>query len=651
MRITGSKIFSKTFLSPSSRGLGHCPFTAITRVRIPLGTPFYLPIMMTRQQLANAIRALSMDAVQKANSGHPGAPMGLADVAQVLWQDFLRHHPANPSWVNRDRFVLSNGHASMLLYALLHLSGYALSIEDIKQFRQLHSKTPGHPEYGITPGVETTTGPLAQGFANAVGMALGERTLASEFNRPEFPIVDHYTYVIVGDGCLMEGLSHEVASLAGTLGLGKLIVFWDNNGISIDGEVKDWFSENVVERFHAYHWHVVSDIDGHDPDKIANAIKAAKNEKNKPSLICCKTQIAFGAPNKANTAEAHGSPLGEEEIVLVREKLNWHHAPFFIPPEIYAAWDSKEKGKKLEEAWQALFKKYQQMYPALAFEFLRRKERRLPENYLEKINELKKTMQAKSEKMATRKSSQIILNTLGPILPELLGGSADLTPSNLTAWSGSRVINAENQKGNYLHYGVREFGMCAIMNGLALYGGFIPYGGTFLTFVDYARNAVRMAAIMEQLGPSCLLLSRQKCPSQHRSDAQVEMISRGAYVLWEADENPEYIFIATGSEVSLALEAAKRLQTQHKSVRVVSMPCAEIFCQQPLEYQETVLPSSKTKRIAIEAGATAYWYKFVGMQGKVLGLDRYGESAPSDVVYQALGFTVEKLLEMIRGEE
>ena len=663
--------------------------------------------MMTRQQLANAIRALSMDAVQKANSGHPGAPMGLADVAQVLWQDFLRHHPANPSWVNRDRFVLSNGHASMLLYALLHLSGYALSIEDIKQFRQLHSKTPGHPEYGITPGVETTTGPLAQGFANAVGMALGERTLASEFNRPEFPIVDHYTYVIVGDGCLMEGLSHEVASLAGTLGLGKLIVFWDNNGISIDGEVKDWFSENVVERFHAYHWHVVSDIDGHDPDKIANAIKAAKNEKNKPSLICCKTQIAFGAPNKANTAEAHGSPLGEEEIVLVREKLNWHHAPFFIPPEIYAAWDSKEKGKKLEEAWQALFKKYQQMYPALAFEFLRRKERRLPENYLEKINELKKTMQAKSEKMATRKSSQIILNTLGPILPELLGGSADLTPSNLTAWSGSRVINAENQKGNYLHYGVREFGMCAIMNGLALYGGFIPYGGTFLTFVDYARNAVRMAAIMQQrvifvfthdsiglgedgpthqpvehismlrltpglrtwrpcdatesvvawqaaiehLGPSCLLFSRQNCPSQPRSDAQVEMISRGAYVLWEADENPEYIFIATGSEVSLALEAAKRLQTQHKSVRVVSMPCAEIFCQQPLEYQETVLPSSKTKRIAIEAGATAYWYKFVGMQGKVLGLDRYGESAPSDVVYQALGFTVEKLLEMIRGEE
>ncbi len=658
--------------------------------------------MLSRRQLANAIRALSMDGVQQANSGHPGAPMGLADVAQVLWQDFLCHNPRNPQWQNRDRFVLSNGHASMLLYSLLHLSGYALTIDDLKQFRQLHSKTPGHPEVHVTPGVETTTGPLGQGLANAVGMALAERTLAATFNRPSFPVVDHYTYAFVGDGCLMEGISHEVCSLAGTLGLGKLIVFWDNNGISIDGDLKDWFSENVPARFHAYHWHVVAEVDGHDPAAVHAAILQAQQVTDRPSLICCKTEIAFGAPNKANTAQAHGAPLGLDEIKLVREKLAWSHAPFVVPQAVYEAWDATQKGCVLEQQWQAMFEQYCVAYPALAQALLRRMTGTLPEGWADAMEAYKEATQAKSEKIATRKASQNCLDVLGPLLPELLGGSADLTPSNLTDWSGSTVISVQHPAGNYIHYGVREFGMSAIMNGVALHGGFIPYGGTFLTFVDYARNAVRMAALMKQRvifvythdsiglgedgpthqpvehaamlrltpglsvwrpcdavetvvawqaaivcqGPTCLLFSRQNLPTMSRTPTQVQAIAQGAYVLFDAHSAPDLILIATGSEVSLAMAAAQRLQQQGCAVRVVSMPCAEVFSQQPLAYQQAVLPPTVTKRVAIEAGAADYWYKFVGAHGKVVGLDRFGESAPSDVLFNALGFTAEHIVDV-----
>lgn len=659
--------------------------------------------MSTRQELANAIRALSMDAVQQANSGHPGAPLGLADLAQVLWQDFLRHNPTNPNWINRDRFVLSNGHASMLLYSLLHLTGYPVTIDDLKHFRQLHSKTPGHPEMDITPGVETTTGPLGQGLANAVGMAIAERALAANFNRPEFPVIDHYTYVIVGDGCLMEGISHEVCSLAGTLGLGKLIVFWDNNGISIDGEVKDWFTENVPERFRAYRWHVIADVNGHDPDAIQSAIKQAQAETTKPTLICCKTEIAFGAPNKANTAEAHGSPLGINEIELTRARLGWAYPPFVIPREIYSAWNAKEKGETLEFEWHTLFEKYAAAYPELAQELLRRKEQQLPAAWAQKMRDLMQATQQKAENIATRKASQNILNQIGPMLPELLGGSADLTPSNLTFWSGCQAISVAHPGGNYINYGVREFGMSAIMNGIALYGGFIPYGGTFLTFVDYARNAVRMAALMKQrvifvythdsiglgedgpthqpiehaamlrltpglsvwrpcdatesvvawqaaiehAGPTCLLFSRQNLPAMPRNEAQLQAIQQGGYVLVEAQTNtPDIILIATGSEVALAVAAADMLRAQGKAVRVVSMPSVDVFCKQPAAYQQAVLPDAVTKRVAIEAGAPDYWYKFVGLHGKVVGLNRFGESAPSEVIFKALGFTAEHIVEV-----
>ncbi|MBI5447860.1 MAG: transketolase [Gammaproteobacteria bacterium] len=661
--------------------------------------------MLTRQQLANAVRALSMDAVQHANSGHPGAPLGLADVAQVLWQDFLRHNPANPNWMNRDRFVLSNGHASMLLYSLLHLTGYPLSVEDLKQFRQLHAKTPGHPEWGVTPGVETTTGPLGQGLANAVGMAVAERTLAATFNRPGFNVIDHHTYVVVGDGCLMEGLSHEVSSLAGTLGLNKLIVLWDNNGISIDGEVKAWFTEDVPERFRAYQWHVIDKVNGHDPDAIHEAIQQAKNQTHRPTLICCKTEIAFGAPNKANTSEAHGSPLGAAEIELVRQRLGWSYPPFEIPEAIYAAWSAKEKGAIAEQVWQTLFENYAAAYPELAQELQRRKEKKLPVQWAQKIKEMIRHTQDKAESVASRKASQTVLNQIGPLLPELLGGAADLTPSVLTTWSGSRAISSAEPGGNYLYYGVREFGMSAMMNGIALYGGFIPYGGTFLTFVDYARNAVRMAALMRQrvifvythdsigLGedgpthqpvehaamlrltpglslwrpcdavetvvawraaieqmsaPTCLLLSRQNLPAQKRDEAQVDAIARGAYILFEtaATQAPSLILIATGSEVALAMAAAQVLQAQNKTVRVVSMPCVDVFCQQSQAYQEQILPQAVTRRVAIEAGATGGWYQFVGRQGRVVGLDRFGESAPGEVAFKALGFTVEHVVEV-----
>lgn len=659
--------------------------------------------MLTRQQLANALRVLSMDGVQLANSGHPGAPMGLADVAQVLWQDFLSHNPGNPHWLNRDRFILSNGHASMLMYSLLHLSGYALSMEDIKQFRQLHSKTPGHPEFAVTPGVETTTGPLGQGLANAVGMALAERTLAAQFNRPGFSIIDHYTYVVMGDGCLMEGISHEVCSFAGTQALGKLIAFWDDNGISIDGEVKGWFSDNIPERFRAYHWHVIPDVDGHDPKAIHDAILKAQAVTDKPSLICCKTQIGHGSPNKVNTADVHGAPLGKDEIDLVRKQLAWPYAPFDIPAEYYAAWDAKERGQEREQQWQVLYEQYKASYPELAASLKHRIEGVLPSQWGDTMEAFLQATQSKAEKIATRKASQNVLNQIGPLLPGLLGGSADLTHSNLTFWTGCQPISGTHPAGNYVYYGVREFGMSAIMNGLALYGGFIPYGGTFLTFVDYARNAVRMAALMKQKvifvythdsiglgedgpthqpiehismlrltpdlsvwrpcdavetvvawqqaiehqGPSCLLFSRQNLVTQSRQANQLASIKRGGYTLLDCAGSPKIILIATGSEVMLAVEAAQRLQQQGEAVRVVSMPCVDVFLRQPRAYQEEVLPEYVTSRVAIEAGASAYWYKFVGLQGKVLGIDRFGESAPAEVVYQALGLTVEKIIEAV----
>lgn len=650
--------------------------------------------MPTRRDLANAIRALSMDAVQKANSGHPGAPLGMADIAQVLWCDFLRHNPLNPHWFNRDRFVLSNGHASMLLYALLHLSGYAVSLEDIQQFRQLHSKTPGHPEVGITPGVETTTGPLGQGLANAVGMAIAERELAAVFNRPGHNIVDHHTYVFLGDGCLMEGISHEACSLAGTLGLGKLIAFWDDNGISIDGEVTPWFSDNTPERFSAYGWHVIPNVDGHDAAAVLHAINVAQAETKRPTLICCKTVIAFGAPKLAGTCKAHGAPLGTDEITATRKALAWPYAPFEIPAEIYQAWDAKAKGKATEQAWQSQFEAYQKAFPDLAKEFLRRMTKQLPDFWSAQAEQTIQQIQTKAENIATRKASLNALNVFAPHLPELVGGSADLTESNLTMWQGATAIN-QAQHGNYLFYGVREFGMSAIMNGIALHGGFIPFGGTFLTFSDYARNAVRMAALMQQqvifiythdsigLGedgpthqpiehaamlrltpglsvwrpcdaaetavawrlaierrkqPTCLLLSRQNLPAQARDANALAAIARGGYVLWENSQHPEVILIATGSEVALAVQAAQ--QVAGVAIRVVSMPSTDTFDAQALEYREHVLPDKVSKRIAIEAAAKDYWYKYVGRHGTIIGLDRFGESAPGDIVMNALGITV-----------
>ncbi len=668
------------------------------------------PTMTTPCDLANAVRFLSMDAVQKANSGHPGMPMGMADIAEVLWNDFLRHNPANPNWFNRDRFILSNGHGAMLHYALLHLTGYDLTIEDLKQFRQLHSRTPGHPEYGYTPGVETTTGPLGQGFANGVGMAIAEKNLAAHFNRRDLEIVDHYTYVFVGDGCLMEGISHEVASLAGTLQLGKLIVIYDDNGISIDGETKGWFTDNTPERFEAYGWHVIPHVNGHDSKTVSAAIEEARDVDNKPTLICCKTHIGFGAPNLVDTAKAHGSPLGEVEIAAAREALGWSHAPFVIPDNIYAAWDAKKLGARLELEWQEKLAKYQKANSVLAEEFLRRINGQLPKEWEKKTKIFAQTILEKNDKnqpaLATRKASEMCLDAYAPLLPELMGGSADLTPSNNTWHTESKTFSAEQPTGNYIHYGVREFGMFAIMNGLSLHGGFIPYGGTFLTFIDYGRNAIRLAALMKRqaifvlthdsiglgedgpthqpiehaailrltpnvtvwrpcdlaetavawecalenkTGPSCLLLSRQNLSVQQHDLKALSDIRRGGYVLQDCKGKPEAIIIATGSEVELAIKAADNLTEQGHQVRVVSMPSTTLFDQQDASYKESVLPAKVEARVAVEAGIADFWYKYVGLQGKVVGLIGYGESAPYKAVYQALGITTEAVEKALKS--
>ena len=656
--------------------------------------------MASRRDLANAIRALSMDAVQQANSGHPGAPMGMADIAEVLWNDYLVHNPADPDWVNRDRFVLSNGHGSMLLYSLLHLTGYELPIEEIKNFRQLHSKTPGHPEYGYAPGVETTTGPLGQGVSNAIGMALAEKVLAAQFNRPGHNIVDHQTYTFLGDGCLMEGISHEVCSLAGTLGLGKLIAFYDDNGISIDGEVEGWFSDDTPARFEAYGWQVVPDVDGHDSAAIKAAVEVARGEPNKPTLICCKTIIGFGSPNKQGKEDCHGAPLGADEIVLAREQLGWAHAPFEIPSDLYEGWDASAKGASAQSSWNEQLDAYRKEFPDLAMEFERRTSGQLPTDFGEKADAYIADCQAKMEKVASRKASQNCLNAYGPLLPELLGGSADLAGSNLTIWSGSKDISADNADGNYIYYGVREFGMSAMMNGIALHGGFINYGATFLMFMEYARNAVRMAAIMKQQsifvythdsiglgedgpthqpveqlsalrstpnlntwrpcdtvesavcwksaienqnGPSALVFSRQGLAPMPRTDEQVAAISRGGYVLKDSAD-PQAILIATGSEVELAMQASDTLAGKGISTRVVSMPCAEIFSAQGVEYQDSVLPPAVRARVAVEALHADYWHKFVGLDGRVVGMRSFGESAPGGELMSEFGFTVENVV-------
>ncbi|MFP3028872.1 MAG: transketolase [Arsenophonus sp.] len=656
--------------------------------------------MITRKILANAIRFLSMDAIQKAKSGHPGAPMGMADIAEVFWRDYLDHNPSNPNWVDRDRFVLSNGHGSMLLYSLLHLSGYDLPIKELKNFRQLHSKTPGHPEYGYTPGVETTTGPLGQGIANAVGFAIAERTLAAQFNRREHTIVDHYTYVFMGDGCMMEGISHEACSLAGTLKLGKLIAFYDDNGISIDGEVDGWFSDNTAERFIAYHWHVINGIDGHDSEQIKSAIEQARKVTNKPSLLICKTIIGYGSPHKAGSKEAHGSPLSESEIAETRIALNWLYPPFEIPADIYQAWDAREIGQKKESAWREKFAAYQQDFPKLADEFIRRTKGELPTNWQDIANDFIIELQSNPLNIATRKASQNTLEVFGKVLPELLGGSADLAPSNLTMWSASNSIK-NSPAGNYIHYGVREFGMSAIMNGIALHGGFIPYGATFLMFLEYAHNAVRMAALMkirsifiythdsiglgedgpthqpvEQLaslrmtpnisiwrpcdqvesaiawqyaiernqGPSALIFSRQNIDQQTRDTKQLANIIKGAYVLKDSETTPKLILIATGSEVALAVKAYKKLTTEGYKIRVVSMPSTDAFDKQDSAYRESVLPSSVTARLAIEAGIADYWYKYVGTSGAVVGMHTFGESAPAEILFKRFGFSIENVI-------
>jgi transketolase len=657
--------------------------------------------MPSRRDLANAIRALSMDAVQKANSGHPGMPMGMADIAEVLWNDFLQHNPKNPTWLNRDRFILSNGHGCMLHYSLLHLSGYDLSIDDIKNFRQLHSKTPGHPEFGEAPGIETTTGPLGQGLANAVGFAIAEKHLAKQFNRDNFPLIDHHTYVFVGDGCLMEGISHEACSLAGTLGLGKLIAIYDDNNISIDGEVEGWFTDNTPKRFEAYGWHVVSNVDGHDSADIHRAIAEAKAVTDKPSIICCKTKIGFGcSPDVVGTEGTHGAPLGDAEIASVRKNLNWDSPPFVIPKDIYAGWDAATKGLARESSWQQLFTAYAKSYPDLAQELTRRMARHLPANWTEHAEKLINEFQDKKETMATRKASHLCLNHFAPILPELVGGSADLTGSNLTDWKNVKAFTKDTPEGQYIHYGVREFGMSAIINGLALYGGIIPFGGTFLTFSDYARNAVRLAALMRQRaifvythdsiglgedgpthqaiehapslrliphlslwrpcdaaesavawraaieyhGPTCLLFSRQNLPHQARDAETVANMARGGYVLSDCAGKPELILIATGSEVSLAMTAAEQLTTAGTKVRVVSMPSTDTFLAQDSTYQTHVLPKDVTARIAIEAAASDGWYRFVGCQGRVIGIDRFGASAPAKDVYKDCGMTVERIV-------
>lgn len=661
--------------------------------------------MTNRRTLANAIRALSMDAVQQANSGHPGMPMGMADIAEVLWNDYLHHNPANPSWVNRDRFILSNGHGSMLHYSLLHLSGYDLPLSEIKNFRQLHSKTPGHPEYGYAPGIETTTGPLGQGIANGVGMALAEKILAASFNRPDYTIVDHHTYVFMGDGCMMEGISHEVCSLAGTLRLGKLIAFWDDNGISIDGEVHGWFTDNTPKRFEAYGWQVIADVDGHDGEAIKQAIAKAKADQSRPSLICCKTVIGFGSPNKAGKESCHGAPLGKDEIIAARQQLNWQHGAFEIPAEIYQAWDAKARGAKLEAAWTQLFNDYSKAHPELAAEFKRRTSHQLPNNWHSFVKGWIEQVNAKAESIATRKASQNAINTLGPVLPELLGGSADLTGSNYTNWSGSKGVEATQADGNYIYYGVREFGMSAMMNGIALHGGFIPYGGTFLVFSDYARNALRMAAIMKQrsifvfthdsiglgedgpthqpiehlaslrlipgmsvwrpcdavesavawaaaierqTGPSTLVFSRQNLAHQSRDVETLAAIRRGAYTLSKASAAPQLILLATGSEVALAMNAAKQLRVAGHEVNVVSMPSVDVFEQQTDDYKRSVLPDG-VPVVAIEAGVSDTWYRYVSKHGRIIALDRFGESAPADVLFKYFGFTVENVAK-VAGE-
>ncbi|RCX30364.1 transketolase [Thioalbus denitrificans] len=660
--------------------------------------------MPSRRELANAVRALSMDAVQKAKSGHPGAPMGMADIAEVLWNDFLKHNPANPKWVDRDRFVLSNGHGSMLLYSLLHLAGYDLSMEDLKNFRQLHSRTPGHPEYGYAPGVETTTGPLGQGITNAVGMALAERTLAGQFNRPGHHIIDHYTYVFLGDGCMMEGISHEACSLAGTLGLGKLIAFWDDNGISIDGHTDGWFTEDVAKRFEAYGWHVVRGVDGHDAEAIAKAVHEARSVNDKPTLVCCKTVIGFGAPNLCGSHDCHGAPLGDDEIVATRENLGWHHQPFDIPEDIYAGWNARDKGSEAENHWNEKLAAYRAEYPELAAELERRMAGELPANWAEHSEGFVREVAGKGETIASRKASQNTINAFAAVLPEFLGGSADLTPSNLTNWKEAKVISNTVADGNYLSYGVREFGMSAIMNGIALHGGFIPFGGTFLMFSEYARNALRMAALMkvqslfvythdsiglgedgpthqpvEQIstlrlipnmhtwrpcdavesavawkaaverksGPTCLIFSRQNLKHMDRSDAQLAELARGGYVLKDCDGTPDAIIIATGSEVELAVGAADALAEKGRKVRVVSMPCVEVFEAQDAAYRESVLPAAVTARVAVEAGVTAAWYKYVGLQGRVVGIDRFGESAPAGQLFKEFGFTVENVVKSV----
>lgn len=657
-----------------------------------------------RTELANAIRALSMDAVQKANSGHPGAPMGMADIAEVLWNDYMQHNPANPQWPNRDRFVLSNGHGSMLIYSLLHLTGYDLPIEELKNFRQLHSKTPGHPEYGYTPGVETTTGPLGQGLGNAVGMALAEKILGEQFNKPGHDVVDHYTYTFLGDGCLMEGISHEVCSLAGTLGLGKLVAFYDDNGISIDGEVEGWFTDDTPARFLSYGWQVISDVNGHSSSEVKAAIEAARHETGKPTLICCKTVIGKGAPNKQGTESCHGAPLGGDEIAATRKALGWEHAAFEIPAHVYEAWDAKEQGAANEQAWNKSMSAYAQEWPELAAELQRRLAGELPADFAQQASDYIVRCQEEGESIASRKASQNCLNAYGPMLPELLGGSADLAGSNLTVWSGSKGVTADDASGNYLYYGVREFGMAAIMNGIALHGGFVNYGATFLIFMEYARNAVRMSALMKQQsifvfthdsiglgedgpthqpveqltmlritpnmqtwrpcdavesavawksaierrnGPSSLVFSRQGLPHQSRDEQQLANVARGGYVLKDCGAAPDAILIATGSEVQLAMAAAEQLAAKGKHIRVVSMPCTELFEAQDAAYREAVLPSDVLARVAVEALHADYWYKYVGLDGRVVGMTTFGESAPAGDLMHHFGFTVDNVVSVV----
>ena len=648
---------------------------------------------MNKKDLSNAIRFLSIDAVEKAKSGHPGAPMGMADIANILWNNFLQHNPNNPNWIDRDRFVLSNGHGSMLLYSLLHLTGYKLTINDIKNFRQLHSKTPGHPEFEITPGVETTTGPLGQGLANAVGMAMAEKILAKEFNKPNYQIINHFTYVFTGDGCLMEGISHEACSLAGTLGLNKLIVIYDMNGISIDGDIKLWFTENIKKRFEAYNWNVIDNVDGHNFDKITKSIRAARNEKNKPTIICARTKIGYGSPNKEGTGSVHGAPLGEDEVSLTRKNLNWAHKPFHIPETIYKHWDFRKKGSLLEKKWNEKFAKYKKQFPKESSELLRRIKQKLPSNLNKGIAQL---INKKNKPMATRKSSQIVLENIAKHLPELVGGSADLKDSNLVYWSNSKAITKKNFSGKYIYYGVREFGMSAISNGIYLHGGFRPYASTFLIFSEYAKNAIRMSALMKlpviyvfthdsiglgedgpthqaveqltslrlipgmsvwrpadlcetavawknslisKLGPSSIVLTRQSLPEIDRTSIQKESISKGGYTIYENHRNPDVIMVATGSELNITIDAAKELSKEKIKVRVVSMPCADIFLMQDSKYKEKILPQNFANILAVEAGVGDFWYQFIGRRGSSLNMNSFGLSAPGTETMKFFGFT------------